>query len=86
MRRRASASIAEYRPIFSRTHYQWYKTNVGAAAAVVVIVVALGFFFFVPVLPGTNGSCIYYPPQQQHQSVSFYLFGVGMTSSYGQLY
>lgn len=39
-------------------------------------------FFVLPIVPGIQGDCIYYP--DEHQSLSFRMFGVGTTYAYGQ--
>lgn len=51
---------------------------------VVVAVAALAFFFAVPVVAEIQGSCIYTP--DEHQSLSFEMFGVGMTYMLGHYY
>lgn len=54
------------------------KTKV-LVVIVIAAAAALVFFFAVPVVPGIQDSCIYQP--DAHQSLSFEMFGVGMTYS-----
>lgn len=43
------------------------------------------FFLFVPIFQGIAGDCIFTPGEQQSQSLSFPLIGIGMTIAGGHL-